>query len=89
MHYVYIIRCSDGTLYTGWTTDVPARLKSHNDGVGAKYTKGRGPVKLVGLEEFDTKSDALKRERAIKKMTRSQKISLIESQDENQLASYR
>ena len=77
MHYVYIIKCRDGTLYTGWTTDVDARIQTHNEGAGAKYTKGRGPVQLVHLETFETKSDALKREQGIKKMTRAAKLQLI------------
>jgi putative endonuclease len=77
MHYVYVIQCKDGTFYTGWTTDVEARVKAHTQGTGAKYTKGRGPVTLVHVETFAEKSDALKREGAIKKMTRSQKLQLI------------
>ncbi|MEA4921915.1 MAG: GIY-YIG nuclease family protein [Eubacteriaceae bacterium] len=77
MDYVYILECRDGSLYTGWTTDIDARIKAHNEGKGAKYTRGRGPVKLVHLETFDNRSDALKREMAIKKLTRSQKERLI------------
>ena len=59
---VYILECNDGTLYTGWTNDIDKRFKAHNDGKGAKYTKGRRPLKLVYLEELETKSEALKRE---------------------------
>ena len=76
MHYVYIIACKDGTLYTGWTTDVEARLAAHNEGLGAKYTKGRGPVSLIHTEVFENKSDALRREMAIKKLSRAEKLAL-------------
>jgi putative endonuclease len=76
MHYVYMIQCKDGTLYTGWTTDVAARVKAHNEGVGAKYTKGRGPVTLIYTEAFESKSDALRREMAIKKLSREDKLKL-------------
>lgn len=74
---VYILECNDGTLYTGWTNDIDKRFKAHNDGKGAKYTKGRRPLKLVYLEELETKSDALKRENEIKKMTKDKKGQLI------------
>lgn len=77
MYYVYIVRCCDGTLYTGSTNDVSARLRKHNEGKGAKYTRGRTPVELVYTEEVDSKSDALKREHALKKYTRKQKEKLI------------
>ena len=77
MHFVYIIRCKDGTLYTGWTTDVASRVKAHNEGAGAKYTKGRGPVTLLYSEAFESKSDALRREMAIKKLSREDKFKLI------------
>lgn len=76
-HYVYILECGDGSLYTGWTTDLKARLKTHNSGKGAKYTRSRLPVTLVYHEEFDNKSAALSREHAIKKMTRAKKLALI------------
>lgn len=79
MHYVYIIACNDGTLYTGWTTDVAARVIAHNEGTGAKYTKGRGPVTLLYTETFENKSDALRREMTIKKLTRTEKLKLAES----------
>ena len=78
MNYVYILKCRDGTLYTGWTTDLDKRLKTHNSGNGAKYTRARLPVTLVYSEEYEEKTDALKREAAIKKLTRSQKLKLIE-----------
>ena len=74
---VYILECNDGTLYTGWTNDIDKRFKAHNDGEGAKYTKGRRPLKLVYLEELETKSEALKRENEIKKMTKDKKRQLI------------
>lgn len=76
MHFVYIIKCKDDTLYTGWTTDVAARINAHNEGAGAKYTKGRGPVTLIHTEAFESKSDALRREMAIKKLSREEKLKL-------------
>ena len=77
MHFVYIIKCKDNTLYTGWTTDVAARVNAHNEGAGAKYTKGRGPVTLIHTEAFESKSDALRREMAIKKLSREGKLELV------------
>lgn len=77
MNYTYILKCKDGTLYTGWTNDIEKRLKAHNEGKGAKYTKGRTPVTLVHVEEFDTKEEAMKREYAIKHMSRKEKENLI------------
>lgn len=77
INYTYILRCKDGSLYTGWTTDLENRLKMHNSGLGAKYTKGRGPCKLVYFETFDNKNDALKREYAIKKLPKEKKEELI------------
>ena len=68
MTFVYILRCIDDTLYTGYTTNLKDRIIKHNDKIGAKYTRGRTPVELVYFEIFDTKSEALKREIAIKKM---------------------
>lgn len=76
-HYVYIVQCSDGTLYTGWTTDIQSRMKAHNSNTGAKYTRGRGPVHLLYSEFFETKNEALKREKQIQKMTRPKKLELI------------
>lgn len=70
---LYILRCGDGSLYTGITTDVAARLETHRSGKGAKYTRGRGPLELVYCEECGTHSDALKREYAIKTLTREEK----------------
>ncbi len=77
-HYVYILRCSDDTLYTGYTTDPARRLEEHNKGTGAKYTRSRLPVSMVYLEEGWDLSWGLRREAAIKKMSRSDKIKLIE-----------
>lgn len=76
-HYVYMVRCKDDSLYTGWTTHLEERIRTHNDGHGAKYTKSRRPVELVYHEIFDNKSEALKREYAIKQMSRSQKLKMI------------
>lgn len=77
MNYVYILRCRDGSLYTGWTNDLEKRFKAHVEGKGAKYTRGRGPLELVYFEEFDNKIDAMKREYAIKQLKRVQKEKLI------------
>ena len=74
---LYILRCGDGTLYPGITTDVPSRLEMHRTGKGAKYTRGRGPLELVYSEECGTHSDALKRELQIKAMKREEKERLI------------
>lgn len=77
-YFIYIVRCRDGSLYTGYTNDVTARVEKHNSGKGAKYTKTRRPVKLVYQETFETKSEAMKREYQIKTFTRIQKLQLIE-----------
>lgn len=77
MNYVYIVECKDGTLYTGWTTNIEKRIEQHNKGKGAKYTKTRYPVTLKYFEEFRTKEEALKREYAIKQLTRKEKLELI------------
>ncbi len=76
----YILKCSDGTLYTGWTNNLEKRLKEHNAGQGAKYTRGRRPVKLVYTEIHDTKREAMQREAQIKKLTRKEKEALIQGQ---------
>ncbi len=76
--YCYILECSDGTYYTGWTTDPERRVKQHNKGIGAKYTSTRRPVKLVYLEQQLNRTDAMKRELAIKKMKRIQKSKLVD-----------
>ena len=74
--YTYILKCSDNTLYTGWTTDLKKRLKTHNQGKGAKYTRSRRPVALCYYEAFETKPEALRREAAFKRMTRAEKLAL-------------
>ena len=76
-YYVYIVRCADDTLYTGWTTNLDERIKTHHKGKGAKYTRGRLPVELVHFEMFEDKSSAMKREARIKKMTKTQKKRLL------------
>ena len=77
MNYTYILECSDKTLYCGWTNNLGKRIKAHNDGKGAKYTRSRLPVKLVYFEEFETSRQAQSREAKIKRLTRQQKIDLI------------
>ncbi len=75
--YCYIVECSDGTYYTGWTTDPERRVSQHNKGIGAKYTSTRRPVKLVYLETQPDRTAAMKRELAIKRLKREQKARLI------------
>lgn len=75
--YCYMVECADGTLYTGYTTDVLRRVKTHNAGKGAKYTKNRRPVRLVYQEKFSSKNEAMRREACIKKLTREEKLTLI------------
>ena len=77
MNYTYIVKCADSTLYTGWTNDLNKRIKAHNSGKGAKYTRNRGPVELRYLEESGTKEEAMQKEAAYKKLTRKQKEALI------------
>lgn len=77
-HFVYILLCRDNSLYTGYSVNVEKRLVAHNEGKGAKYTRGRRPLKLVYMEQLETKSLALKREYEIKQMTRQQKETLIQ-----------
>lgn len=78
MPYTYLLRCSDGSLYAGWTVDLETRLKSHNSGAGAKYTRARLPVELVYWEDQPDRSHAQKREAAIRKLSRQQKEKLID-----------
>jgi len=80
-YYVYILMCADGTYYTGYTTDVERRLKAHNTGKGAKYTRSRRPCTLVYTEEYPTKQEAMRREYAIKQLTRKEKEDLMNRQD--------
>lgn len=79
MEYVYILRCADGTFYTGYTTDPDRRLEEHNRGIASKYTRGRRPVKIVYLETCESRSEALKREYMIKKLPRQKKDILIKN----------
>jgi len=79
MNFVYIVKCSDNTLYTGYTTELKRRIKEHNNGQGAKYTRGRTPVELVYFEKKESKSSAMKREYEIKQLNRNEKIELIEN----------
>ena len=83
MNYTYILKCSDNTYYTGWTNNLEKRLKDHNEGKGAKYTKPRRPVVLAYYETFETKEEAMKREYAIKHMTRAEKEKIIKNKSCN------
>lgn len=85
MNYTYILRCADGTFYTGWTVDLQSRLKAHNNGSGAKYTRSRRPVELVYYEIYEEKQEAMRREYAIKQMTRREKMKLIEENQKEPL----
>ena len=76
---IYMVECADGTYYTGWINDLENRLAAHNAGTGARYTRGRGPVRLVYKEECENKQSAQRREWAIKKLTRAQKEQLVSS----------
>ena len=78
VHYVYILECADGTYYTGYTTDVERRVAEHDAGEGAKYTRGRMPVELVHVEEFETRSAAMSREYEIKSLSRGRKERLVD-----------
>ena len=79
MHFVYIVRCEDGSLYTGYTTDVSERLITHNSGKGAKYTRSRLPVSLVYYKRVDSKSMGLRLEARIKKLTKKEKEDLVKA----------
>jgi len=76
-HVVYILKCNDDSLYTGYTNDLKRRLKMHTEGKGAKYTRGRGPFQVVYLEKLSTKNEAMRREYQIKQLARKEKIELI------------
>ena len=80
MNYTYVLECKDGTLYTGWTNNLEKRVRDHNEGKGAKYTKSRRPVRLVYHEVFETKEEAMRREYAIKHMTRIEKEQMIHNE---------
>ncbi|MGI6011304.1 MAG: GIY-YIG nuclease family protein [Ruminococcus sp.] len=77
MNYTYMVRCCDGSFYTGWTNNLEKRIQDHNMGRGAKYTKSRLPVTLEYYETYETKEEAMRREYAIKRMTRAQKLALL------------
>jgi putative endonuclease len=79
LNYTYLLRCSDGTYYCGWTNDLDKRVAAHNSGKGAKYTKTRRPVELVYYETFETKQEAMSREYHIKRLTRAEKEELVNS----------
>ncbi|MBE6071510.1 MAG: GIY-YIG nuclease family protein [Clostridium butyricum] len=85
MNYVYIVKCSDNTFYTGWTNNLEKRIEAHSNGTGAKYTKGRGPVELVYVEEFKDKKEAMRREYAIKQYSRKKKEILINTNYEQKM----
>ena len=76
-NYTYILRCADGSLYTGWTNNLEKRIAAHNAGTGGKYTRSHRPVSLVYYETFPTKEEAMKREYEIKQLTRDEKEALI------------
>jgi putative endonuclease len=80
-HYVYVLECADGSLYTGYTTDVERRVREHDAGTGAKYTRGRTPVELVHSESFDSQSAAMSREYEIKQLSRAEKERLVGMRD--------
>ena len=77
MWYLYILKCGDGTLYTGITNDLEKRLEAHRSGKGAKYTRGRGPLELMYRESCDSHGDALRREHSVKRLSREEKLALI------------
>lgn len=78
MNYTYIVQCADGTYYTGWTVDLEKRVRTHNSGKGAKYTRSRRPVELVYYEEFEDRREAMRREYAIKQLTHEQKRQMVD-----------
>ncbi|WP_435334539.1 GIY-YIG nuclease family protein [Haloarchaeobius sp. TZWWS8] len=80
-HYVYVLECADGSLYTGYTTDVARRVAEHDAGEGAKYTRGRTPVSLRYQQRYGTRSAAMSREYAIKQLSRTEKLALVEGTD--------
>ena len=75
--YTYLLRCSDGTLYCGWTDNIEKRIAAHNSGKASKYTRSRLPVKLVYFETFETKQEAMSREARIKRLSRREKLALV------------
>ena len=85
MNYTYLVRCADGSLYCGWTNRLEERVRAHNEGKGAKYTKSRRPVELVYYEAFATKEEAMRREAAIKKLSRKEKEALVSGEERSSL----
>lgn len=83
MYYVYMAECRDGSIYTGWTTDVVKRISTHNSGQGAKYTRSRLPVVLRYSEDFSTKEEAMQREAFIKKLPREKKLQIINNSNDS------
>ena len=83
MNYAYLLLCADGSLYAGWTNDLRRRLRAHNEGNGAKYTRARRPVRLAYAEAFATKEEAQSRECQFKKLRRTERLSLIRAGQEN------
>ncbi|WP_349673727.1 GIY-YIG nuclease family protein [Lacrimispora sp.] len=81
MNYTYLVKCADNTLYCGWTNHLEKRMEAHNQGKGAKYTKTRRPVELVYYESYPTKEEAMRREVQIKKLSRKEKLFLIEKSE--------
>lgn len=81
MNYTYLVKCADNTLYCGWTNHLEKRMEAHNQGKGAKYTKTRRPVELVYYESYPTKEEAMRREVEIKKLSRKDKLFLIEKSE--------
>ncbi|MCC8017066.1 MAG: GIY-YIG nuclease family protein [Lachnospiraceae bacterium] len=81
MNCTYILECGDGSFYTGWTNNIEKRLEAHRSGAGAKYTRGRGPIRLVCLEVYETQSEAMHREAYIKRLTRIEKLAIIHMSD--------
>ncbi|MFA5361306.1 MAG: GIY-YIG nuclease family protein [archaeon] len=77
LHFVYLLKCSDNTLYCGYTNNLEKRISVHNQGKGSKYTRGRTPIKLIYVEEYSSKLIALKREYEIKQFSRKEKLSLL------------
>lgn len=84
-NYTYLLECSDGSLYCGWTNHLNERVQAHNAGKGAKYTKSRRPVQLVYYEVFETKQEAMRREWALKQLTRKEKLELIAAWEKDRL----
>ena len=87
-NYTYMVRCRDGSLYTGWTNDLEKRIQAHNQGTGAKYTKTRRPVELVYYEEYESKIQAMKREYEIKQLPKKKKEEMVSNFSESSWESF-